>query len=311
VIAAPSHAEQVAALETLQRFLSDPRVDADDSATGTSMRALRAHLAEFLDAVQADPARGEPMVAALEVALLGRLDEQIERLREAAGAEEITLDNLPRDMVRDMRTPDGRARVQVLPAHDLLAEDNFRAFVGEVRGVAPDASGIPVNIVAFADATRDAFFVALAAAVVMIALLLFLLWRSVTPVFLALMPLLLSSVLIAASTVVLGIPYNFMNVLVIPLLMGIGIDSGIHLVHRAYHPGAPDENVLETTTARAVFYSALTTVVSFGALSLASHRGIASLGIMLAIGMLLTLFANLVVLPALIALRPWRGLAKR
>ncbi len=152
---------------------------------------------------------------------------------------------------------------------------------------------------------------ALGAAVAMILLLLFALWRSPTPIFLALTPLLLSSVLIAASMVLLGIPYNFMNVLVIPLLLGIGVDSGIHLVHRAYHPDAADEDVLGTTTARAVFYSAVTTTVSFGALSLASHRGMASLGIMLSIGMLLTLFANLVVLPALIALRPWRGLAER
>ena len=207
---------------------------------------------------------------------------------------------LPEEIVRDMRAPDGRARVQVLPAHDLLAEENFRAFVEEVQDVAPDASGIAVNIVAFANATRDAFFVALSAAVAMIVLLLFALWRSPTPIFLALMPLLLSSVLIAASMVLLGIPYNFMNVIVIPLLMGIGIDSGIHLVHRAYHPGAGDKDLLATTTARAVFYSAMTTTVSFGALSLSSHRGMASLGIMLSIGMLLTLFANLVVLPALI-----------
>jgi hypothetical protein len=311
VIATATHAEQVAALETLQQLLSKPWVHADDPATGASMQALREHLTEFLEAVKEHPARGEEMVAALELALLDRLDEQIERLRQAVGAEEITLDNLPEDLVRDMRTPDGRARVRVLPAHDLLAEENFRAFVEEVQGVAPDASGIAVNIVAFANATRDAFFSALGAAVVIILLLLFALWRSPTPIFLALMPLLLSSVLIAASMVVLGIPYNFMNVIVIPLLMGVGIDSGIHLVHRAYHPDSSDGDVLGTTTARAVYYSAVTTTVSFGALSLSSHRGMQSLGVMLSIGMLLTVFANLVVLPALIAVRPWRGLAKR
>ena len=91
----------------------------------------------------------------------------------------------------------------------------------------------------------------------------------------------------------------------IPLLLGIGVDSGIHLVHRAESLAREGhaEDLLSSITARAVFYSALTTTVSFGTLALSSHRGIASLGIVLSLGMLLTVLSNLVLLPALIALR--------
>jgi hypothetical protein len=87
----------------------------------------------------------------------------------------------------------------------------------------------------------------------------------------------------------------------VPLLLGIGVDSGIHLVHRARFEGPGGEPLMESTAARAVLYSAITTIVSFGSLSFSSHRGMASLGQLLVIGMLLTLFANLVVLPALLA----------
>ncbi|MEO1935385.1 MAG: MMPL family transporter, partial [Myxococcales bacterium] len=65
---------------------------------------------------------------------------------------------------------------------------------------------------------------------------------------------------------------------------------------------AHPENLLGSTTARAVFYSALTTTASFGTLALSSHRGVASLGVVLSIGMTLTVMSNLIVLPALLSL---------
>ena len=61
-----------------------------------------------------------------------------------------------------------------------------------------------------------------------------------------------------------------------------------------------------TTTARAVFYSAITTIVSFGTLAFSAHKGMASLGMLLVIGLGWTLFATLIVLPALLELRARR-----
>ena len=73
----------------------------------------------------------------------------------------------------------------------------------------------------------------LVSAILAIALLLWLLWRRAAEMLLVLTPLLLGAVLTAASMAALGISFNFANVIVIPLLLGIGVDSGIHLVHRA------------------------------------------------------------------------------
>jgi predicted RND superfamily exporter protein len=58
--------------------------------------------------------------------------------------------------------------------------------------------------------------------------------------------------------------------------------------------------VLDTTSARAVFYSAATTIASFGSLAFSAHRGIASMGTLLSLGMLISLACNLIVLPALL-----------
>jgi predicted RND superfamily exporter protein len=110
-----------------------------------------------------------------------------------------------------------------------------------------------------------------------------------------------------AAAVLADIPFNFADVIVLPLLLGIGVDSGIHLVHRVRVVAESEVNLLATSTARAVTYSALTTIASFGSLGLATHLGLATLGRLLTIGVGFTLVCNLIVLPALIRRRPRRS----
>jgi predicted RND superfamily exporter protein len=202
-----------------------------------------------------------------------------------------------------MLTPDGRARVQAFPEHDLQDLAAMKRFVEEVKREAPRATGVVVNLVEFGDVTVESFTQAIVSATLVIALLLFLIWRSGADVLFAMAPLVLSASLTGASMVVMDLPFDFSNVIVIPLLLGIGVDSGIHLVHRFKARIAGDQGLLGTTTARAVFYSALTTTLSFGSLSFSAHNGMSILGRMLTAGMLFTVICNLVVLPALLALR--------
>jgi predicted RND superfamily exporter protein len=112
-----------------------------------------------------------------------------------------------------------------------------------------------------------------------------------------LFPLALAAVLTSAMGVLLNIPFNYANVIVLPLLIGIGVDSGIHLVLRNDQVKA-GEGVYGTSTPRAVFFSALTTVASFGSLMLSPHRGTASMGELLSIAIAMTLVCTLIVLPA-------------
>jgi predicted RND superfamily exporter protein len=155
-----------------------------------------------------------------------------------------------------------------------------------------------VGTVEFARAIVRSLRQALGLAVVVIAALLIVLWRSPRYALFALVPLGLGALLTAALTVAVDLPLNFANVIVLPLVLGIGVDSGIHLVHR--HRLHLEADVLQTSTARAVFFSALTSLASFATLSLASHRGISSLAGLLVAGLSLVLVCNLIVLPALL-----------
>ena len=149
-----------------------------------------------------------------------------------------------------------------------------------------------------------AFGEAAAYALVLIVVLLLVRLRSLWDSMMVLAPLMLAALLTVGATVVLGVPFNFANVVVLPLLFGLGVASGIHMVVRARHAGAA--GLMATSTPRAVLFSALTTIGSFCALALSSHRGTSSMGVLLTIAITLTMACTLVVLPALLTRCPYR-----
>jgi hypothetical protein len=205
-----------------------------------------------------------------------------------------------------MRAADGRARLQIFASENLEQGGALHRFYDAVREIVPYGTGMAVDLVEFARTTVDALREALLTALLAIAAIVWLMWRSLTDTALVILPLLLGALLTAGAMVLLGLDFNFANVLVIPLLLGIGVDTGIHLIHRAQRAHA-GEDLLETVAARAAFFSAATTMASFGNLALSGHRGIRSLGVLLVVAMLVTLLANLVFLPAVLAVRERRA----
>ena len=234
-----------------------------------------------------------------KLALLARLPAAV---RAALPDRPVGPEDLPPALRERYLAPDGRARIEVFASEDLTRPGALARFADAVYRVRPDAAGAAVGTVEFARAIVDALRQALATAVAAIAVLLLLLWRSPRDVAITLAPLLLGSLLIAALTVAIGLPFNFANVIVLPLLLGIGVDSGIHLVHRHRLHLEGDRDILHTSTARAVLFSALTTGVSFATLAFASHGGISTLALLLTSGIALMLATNLLLLPALLTL---------
>jgi hopanoid biosynthesis associated RND transporter like protein HpnN len=292
-------------------FSSRGYAPSDDGARRASLRALLQQLerpdnpfpqlAARLSAVLAPFEEGEPRrLLMLERMILGDLDAQVSSLQASLGAERITEDNLPAALKSLWLTPDGRARVEVLPAADLTDQAARQAFIEAVQGIAPEAGGSSVGIVEGGRAVIAAFTEALLYAVGAIVLLLWARLRSLTDVLFVLTPLGLAGVVTVAVASLLDWPFNFANVIVLPLLFGLGVDSGIHMVSRARGRGGRPE---EGRTLQAIVLSSMTTVASFGALSFSEHPGTASMGRLLTLAILLGLIASLFVLPALLTLR--------
>jgi hypothetical protein len=101
----------------------------------------------------------------------------------------------------------------------------------------------------------------------------------------------------------LGLKLNFMNIAILPMLLGLGVDYGIHIVHRFRLHGGLDVQEALRFTSTAVCLGALTTMVGFGSLALSVNQGIASVGLVALTGMTACLLASLFTLPA--ALHIW------
>ena len=235
---------------------------------------------------------------ALERALLAALPNRLQALRDVLAAAPVDLDRLPADLRERNVAADGRARIRVTPAEDVRDSEARHRFVDAAQTIVPGVAGAAVTITEAGRAVVRAFREAASYTFVLIVLLLVALLRSLRDTLLVLAPLTLAALLTVALTVVLSLPFNFANVIVLPLLFGLGVASGIHLVLREREIGL-SARLTETSTPRAVMFSALTTVGSFCALALSSHRGTASMGLLLTIAITLTMVCALVVLPAL------------
>jgi predicted RND superfamily exporter protein len=106
---------------------------------------------------------------------------------------------------------------------------------------------------------------------------------------------------------VLGIPLNPANLIILPLILGIGVGHGVHVVHD-YHSKPNQVYALSPSTLTAILLAALTTMVGFGSMMIAAHRGLYSLGAVLTIGVACCTFVALVPLPAVLAMISRRNL---
>jgi hypothetical protein len=112
----------------------------------------------------------------------------------------------------------------------------------------------------------------------------------------------MAGLLTAAGTVLLKIPFNFANIIALPLILGVGVDYGVYIVQRGRRAASAHVNILQTSTARAVLFGALITMANFGNLALAKHPGMVSMGLLLTVGLAMTLLCALVLLPSLLTL---------
>lgn len=238
---------------------------------------------------------------ALHKALLSGLDRRLDMLRDALQAGPVTIETLPDELRRNWVTEDGRARIEISPKGDVRDNGVVRRFAQATLAVSPDVTGSPITILESGRTVVNAFKTAGFAALVTITLLLAVILRRVRDIFLVLAPLLLAGLLTAGTMVVAGMPLNFANIIALPLLLGIGVAFDIYFVTnwRAGRSGP-----LQSSLARAVLYSGLTTGVAFGSLALSKHPGTAGMGILLALMLAYALLCTLFVLPALLGPPP-------
>lgn len=293
----PTHAETAAALKDLEGKLATLEHSDDAKLAAASHRLLQA-LTNLEKRAVVDPYTWPR----LETRLLSGLYPRLEALQHSLLAKRFSRSDLPHQLIERWLVPDGRARLEIYPSEPVHRDSRALAeFITQVRTIVPDAIGAPVEIYEGGRAVIRAFLQAAAIAVVAIAALLLILLRNVRDTLVIFSPLVLAALLTVAASVLFKIPFNFANVIVLPLLFGLGVAGSLHIVIRERKEGA-NSDVLSTSTPRAVMFSTLTTIASFGSLSLSKHPGTASMGVLLTIALILTLLCTLLTLPAVMAL---------
>jgi hopanoid biosynthesis associated RND transporter like protein HpnN len=253
--------------------------------------ALRAHLDKY---------RGsDASLNELGTRLIGDLPRRLEDLAQMVEPRKIALNDLPELLRESMIARDDRMRIEIRPKEDMTDDAALKRFVREVQAVAPQATGAPVIALGAGDAVLRAFAVAGAVAFIAITIVVLAMLRNFLDYLLVLAPLALAALLTVGTTVLIDEPFNFANVIVLPLLLGTEVAGATHIVLWWRREGGPASQ-RGISTPNAVLFASLTTFASFGTLALSEHPGMASMGVLLTVAIFFTIFSTLVFLPALL-----------
>ena len=233
-------------------------------------------------------------------------------LRSVSNPEPPALTDLPEGIVSRLVGKNGYFCLKIFTKADIWNMTEMEQFVRQLRAVDSElhklnpaidtvVTGNPVQVY---ESEREliwgyekgAFY-----GVMIVIVVVWLDFRSIRMTLLALLPLATSKLQLFGLMGLLGIPLNPANMIVLPLILGIGVDTGVQIVHdylREPHPYR-----MPAATSAALVINTLMNIVGFGALMLASHRGLHSLGRVLTLGMACCLLSCMV-MPSLLQLLP-------
>ena len=230
----------------------------------------------------------------------GELLDRLRAVRDAAHPDPPDWNDLPAGLVDRFVGRGGKLLLRVYGKGSLWDMDAMARFVADVRGVDPNATGNPMQVYEASRQMKRSYEQAALYAILIIVPLVFLDFRSLRDTFLAVLPLGLGMFQLFGLMGLLNVPLNAANIIALPLMLGMAIDNGVHIMHD-FH-GQRGRYRMSHATAIAVVLDSVTTMVGFAVLMVADHRGLQGLGRVMTIGMACCLFSSLIILPAILAL---------
>ena len=231
----------------------------------------------------------------LQADFFADMHKNLEILGTGMSPENIALIDLPDNIVGRFVSPAGRYSLYIYPKENIWDPVALEAFVNDIRSVDPMVVGTPIEVHESGRLMRETFLRSAALAFIVICILVWIDFRSWRATVLAVMPLTVGTLWLLGVMGFARIPFNMANFFAIPILIGIGVDFGVHLVHRLRADGS--FAAMASSTGKAVVLTAVANAIGFGIMVFAHHRGIASLGQIMAIGCLCCLAAALVAMP--------------
>ncbi|MEN6407267.1 MAG: MMPL family transporter [Thermoguttaceae bacterium] len=269
-----------------------------DAAVG-GLRQLR----EMLQRIPPD--EYQRRVGQYQQAMAGDLLTRLQMLQASSNPEPPRLTDLPESIRSRFIGKSNKFLIQVYSKANIWEVEPMDRFVRDVRSVDPDATGNPIQVHEASLQMKHSFEQAAWYALLAIVPLVFLDFRRLSHTLLAAIPMGVGLLQTLGMMGLLGISLNPANMILLPLAIGLGMDTGINLVHemrcqRGRYQGAGNAVVV------AVVVNTLTTMVGFGALMIANHQGLQSLGRALTISMAFGMLDSLL-LPNLLVVGRFSG----
>jgi hypothetical protein len=233
-------------------------------------------------------------------ALFNDLRETFESLQNQDNSAPLRAQDLPPAMRNMFIGVTGKYLLLVFPKKDVWQRENQEEFIRDLRTIYPDVTGMPVQLYHYTQLLKDSYEQAAWYSLGAIVFLVFVHFRTLSSVILALLPVAIGSLWLGGLMGAFHIPLNPANIMTLPLVIGIGVTNGIHILNRFAEEQHP--SILARSTGKAVLVSGLTAIAGFGSLILAKHRGIQSLGYVMAMGITTCMVAALTFLPAILNL---------
>ncbi|MBN2602017.1 MAG: MMPL family transporter, partial [Candidatus Marinimicrobia bacterium] len=222
---------------------------------------------------------------------------------DMANDEPITQNMLPM-MIRNkfMSEKGDRYLITVYPKGNVWSIDYLEVFTKEVLDVSPSISGTPPMFYYLLEIIGKDGRRASILTLIVVFLFLVIDFRSIKYAFFAMLPLLIALIWMVGFMGLTGVQFTLLNIMAIPLILGIGIDDGVHILHRYRIEGPASVNTVFRSTGKAIIITSLTTMLAFGSLVFATYRGFGSMGLAMFIGVGICLIATVSILPAIMAI---------
>ncbi|HEY5975831.1 MAG TPA: MMPL family transporter [Geobacteraceae bacterium] len=286
---------------TVDRF--NKRLASEKRAEARPVGAFLATLDAFFAKLEKEKDKNAVgMLKEFQGGMLAELPQKLEFLKASLNPAPVSEADVPAALKARFVGKTGKYLLQVAPKEEIFDLAPLKAFLDQVRSISPHATGEPVMVYESMTIMRDAYKGAFAYAFLAIVLILFITFRSLKYTVIGLVPLVVGILFMVSGMWLCGISFNSANIIVMPLILGIAVDSGIYLINRFRREGDRGAALIASSTGQGVMYNTLTIMASFGALIVAHHRGVFSIGAVMSLGMVACQIAFIISLPAVLAL---------
>lgn len=276
----------------------------EDPALARQFRSLHEAIAdcrkEMLRGTPEEVLERASKLAAFQQALFKDIQTTFEALKHQDTSAPLRVQDLPQALHDRFIGVTGKYLLMVYPKKDVWQRENQKEFIDQVQKLYPNVTGTPVQLYYYTELLRRSYEEAARYSLIAIVILILFHFRSPLCVALALVPVGVGFLWLSGLMAVFDIPLNPANIMTLPLVIGIGVTNGIHILNRYAEEQTP--SILARSTGKAVLVSGLTAIAGFGSLILAKHQGIQSLGLVMSCGLATCMIAGLTFLPALLTL---------